>query len=124
MLLAAVGCSHTSSAAKPPQPPSVEVTEVIQKDIPLYKEWIGTLDGLVNADIKAQVSGYLIKQDYTEGTFVKQGQLLFNRPRPPGGAGPGAVSSLQSQGQLERRPIGQSSWVAVRGRISSGLSSM
>ena len=67
MLLAAVGCSNANSAAKPPQPPSVEVTEVIQKDIPLYKEWIGTLDGLVNADIKAQVSGYLIQAGLHRG---------------------------------------------------------
>jgi membrane fusion protein (multidrug efflux system) len=45
--------------------------------VPIYGEWIGTLDGLVNADIKAQVSGYLLKQDYREGSFVRKGQLLF-----------------------------------------------
>jgi membrane fusion protein (multidrug efflux system) len=59
------------------------VANVEQRDVPIYNEWIGTLDGFVNADIKAQVSGYLLKQDYTEGSFVKQGQLLFEiDPRP------------------------------------------
>jgi membrane fusion protein (multidrug efflux system) len=56
---------------------------VEQKDVPIYGEWIGTLEGLVNADIRAQVSGYLIKQNYVEGSLVKQGQLLFEiDPRP------------------------------------------
>jgi len=72
-----------TQGAKPPEPPVVEVVQVEQKDVPIYTEWIGTLDGMVNADIKAQVSGYLLKQDYTEGSFVKQGQLLFEiDPRP------------------------------------------
>src|SRR5229473_4912333 len=69
------GCSQSTSAADPA--PGVEVVEVQQKDVPIYGEWIGTLDGLVNADIKAQVSGYLLKQGYTEGSFVRKGQLLF-----------------------------------------------
>ena len=82
-LLTAAGCSNATSASKPPQPPSVEVAEVVQKDVPIYSEWIGTLDGLVNADIKAQVSGYLVQQAYTEGTFVSKSQLLFQiDPRP------------------------------------------
>ena len=57
---------------------------VVQRDVPIFSEWIGTLDGMVNADIKAQVSGYLQKQEYTEGSFVKTGQLLFqiDPPRP------------------------------------------
>jgi RND family efflux transporter MFP subunit len=65
----------TSSAA--PAPLDVQVVSVEQKDVPIYTEWIGTLDGLVNADIKAQVAGYLTKQAYVEGSFVKAGQLLF-----------------------------------------------
>ena len=78
-----VGCSSTTQGAKAPEPPVVEVVQVEQKDVPIYSEWIGTLDGLVNADIKAQVSGYLLKQDYTEGSFVQKGQLLFEiDPRP------------------------------------------
>jgi len=76
-------CSTGTQAAKAPDPPVVEVAQVEQKDVPIYTEWIGTLDGMVNADIKAQVSGYLMKQDYAEGSVVKQGQLLFEiDPRP------------------------------------------
>jgi membrane fusion protein (multidrug efflux system) len=61
----------------------VEVVQVQKEDVPVYAEWIGTLDGLVNADVRAQVTGYLLKQGYQEGAFVKQGQLLFQiDPRP------------------------------------------
>jgi membrane fusion protein (multidrug efflux system) len=61
----------------------VEVVQVEQRDVPIYSEWIGTLDGFVNADIKAEVSGYLLEQAYQEGSFVKKGQLLFQiDPRP------------------------------------------
>ena len=56
---------------------------VIQRDIPVIHEWVGSTDGLVNATIRAQVTGYLIKQDYTEGDIVKKGQVLFEiDPRP------------------------------------------
>lgn len=58
-------------------PPIVEVMEVMQKDIPIAQEWIGTLDGMVNAQILAQVTGYLIRQNYQEGQLVKKGQLLY-----------------------------------------------
>ena len=81
-LIGALGCTK-STAARPPDALSVEVVQVEQRDVPVYGEWIGTLDGLVNADIKAQVSGYLMKQEYTEGSFVQRGQLLFQiDPRP------------------------------------------
>ena len=60
-----------------PQAPIVEVVEVTQKDVPVYGEWVGTLDGTVNATIRAQVQGYLIKQNYKEGDFVKKDQVLF-----------------------------------------------
>ncbi len=98
VLATAAGCAHTSGAVATP-PLQVEVADVEQRDVPLYKEWIGTLDGLVNADIKAEVSGYLIKQAYTEGTFVKQGQLLVSdrSPAVPGGAGPGARPAWRSR---------------------------
>src|SRR6516162_3609239 len=100
-LIVASGCSSAASASKPPQPPTVEVTRVVQKDVPLYREWIGTLDGLVNADIKAEVSGYLTQQAYTEGTFVKKGQLLFQiDPRPFQAVVDQAQAQLaQAQGQ-------------------------
>ena len=83
LLATGTGCSRQSVGAAAPAVPDVEVVEVQQKDVPIYSEWIGTLDGLVNADIKAQVSGYLLEQAYKEGTFVKEGQLLFQiDPRP------------------------------------------
>src|SRR5258708_38948926 len=83
LMTVSVGCSTSAETAKAPEPPVVEVVQVEQKDVPIYTEWIGTLDGIVNADIKAQVSGYLLKQDYTEGSFVQKGQLLFEiDPRP------------------------------------------
>ena len=59
------------------QPPTVEVVEVLQKDVPVYTEWVATMDGLVNATIRAQVQGYLMKQSYQEGDFVRKGDLLF-----------------------------------------------
>lgn len=72
----------TVQAASPP-PPEVEVVEVERKDVPIYSKWIGTTDGMVNAEIRAQVSGYLLRQNYTEGSFVSKGQLLFEiDPRP------------------------------------------
>ena len=75
------GCGREKKAA--PQAPIVEVVEVAQKDVPVYAEWVATLDGMVNATIKAQVQGYLIKQNYKEGDLVKKGQVLFEiDPRP------------------------------------------
>src|SRR5882724_92124 len=83
-------CSRTSAGAAEPTPPEVEVAAVEQKDIPVYREWIGTLDGQVNAAIRSQVTGYLRTQDYAEGSFVKKGQVLFQiDPRAPGSSGPG-----------------------------------
>jgi membrane fusion protein (multidrug efflux system) len=82
-LVVLAGCSSSTQGAKTAEPPVVEVAQVQQRDIPIYSEWVGTLDGMVNADIKAQVSGYLMKQDYTEGSLVQKGQLLFEiDPRP------------------------------------------
>jgi len=72
----AAGCQKEEKAAGPP-PPTVEVVDVVQKDVPIYGEWVGSMDGLVNATIRPQVTGYLIKQNYKEGDFVKKGQVLF-----------------------------------------------
>ena len=104
LALSAVGCSTAKSAGAPPPPPFVQIVQVQQRDVPIYKEWIGTLDGLVNADIKAEVSGYLTDQAYIEGTFVKRGQLLFQiDPRPFQAALDQALGRLaQAQGQLEQ----------------------
>jgi RND family efflux transporter MFP subunit len=81
----ASGCERSvaSAPAPAPAPPVVEVTPVIQKDVPLEGEWVGTLQGYVNAQIQPQVSGYLIRQDYQEGALVRKGQILFEiDPRP------------------------------------------
>jgi len=75
-VLATAGCEKKKEAAAPP-PPVVEVVAVAVRDVPIYQEWVGALDGNVNAVIKPQVSGYLIKQNYTEGQLVKKGQVLF-----------------------------------------------
>ena len=104
VLIATFGCAHGNSASASPSPLEVEVAPVQQKDVPIYREWIGTLDGLVNADIKAQVTGYLTQQAYTEGSFVKQGQLLFQiDPRPFQAVVDQARGQVaQTQGQLEQ----------------------
>ena len=61
----------------PPTPPQVDVVTVEKKDVPIYREWVGSLDGDVNATIRPQVTGYLIRQNYREGELVKKGQVLF-----------------------------------------------
>lgn len=77
------GSQSKPPAQATPPPPNVEVAQVEQRDVPIYSEWIGTLDGMVNAEITAQVAGYLRTQHYTEGSFVRKGQLLFEiDPRP------------------------------------------
>ena len=97
-----IGCREKNAQAGNPPAVDVEVVQVQQKDVPIYGEWIGTLDGLVNADVKAQVTGYLLKQGYVEGSFVKQGQLLFQiDPRPFEAALDQAKAQLaQAQAQL------------------------
>ncbi len=69
------GCKKEQKVAPPP--PVVEVVNVVQKDVPVSAEWVGTTDGFVNATIRAQVQGYLIKQNYREGDIVRRGQVLF-----------------------------------------------
>lgn len=84
LLVNTLGCSNSKvRAATPPPPAVVEVAPVIQKSVPLQGEWVGTLEGYVNAQISPQVGGYLIRQDYREGALVKKGQVLFEiDPRP------------------------------------------
>lgn len=81
LLAALVLAAGLSACFKPPHreipPQKVEVVEVEQKDVPIYMEWVGTLDGYVNAKIQAQVTGYLLKQEYKEGMPVKKGELMF-----------------------------------------------
>jgi RND family efflux transporter MFP subunit len=97
-----VNRSRGVAAAVPKAPPVALVASVEQSDLPVQREWIGTLDGLVNASIKAQVTGYLLRQDYREGSFVHQGQLLFEiDPRPFQAAADQAVGQLaQAKAQL------------------------
>jgi membrane fusion protein (multidrug efflux system) len=75
ILLVPAGCGKSEQSQPPP--PELQVANVEQKDVPIYSEWIGTLEGLVNAQIRPQVTGYLLRQTYQEGSFVKKGQLLF-----------------------------------------------
>jgi RND family efflux transporter MFP subunit len=98
-----------SNAGEPgPAPPDVVVAPVQQSDIPIEREWIGTLDGMVNAAIKAQVIGYLQEQNYTEGSFVRKGQLLFEiDPRPFQAPADQASGQLaQARAQLSQAQAG------------------
>jgi membrane fusion protein (multidrug efflux system) len=80
LLATACGKKEQTVAAAPPD---VEVAPVVQKDVPITREWVATLDGFVNAQIRAQVTGYLLKQVYTNGAFVEKGAPLFLiDPRP------------------------------------------
>jgi RND family efflux transporter MFP subunit len=82
LIVVALRPKHASGAGTG-APPDVMVAQVEQKDVDLYTEWIGTLDGFVNADVRGQVTGYLLRQDYKEGDLVKAGDLLFEiDPRP------------------------------------------
>src|SRR6202161_1836423 len=100
-----------SSGAPQAGSPVVEVVPVEQKDVPIFGEWIGTLDGLVNADVRAQVTGYLLKQGYQEGAFVRKGQLLFEiDPRPF------QAALDQAQGQLAQAKAQLANDVAIQGR--------
>jgi membrane fusion protein (multidrug efflux system) len=91
--------------------PDVEVVEVEQRDVPIFGEWIGTLDGFTNADVRAQVTGYLQRQGYQEGAFVKKGQLLFEiDPRPF------QASLDQAEGQLAQAKAALANAQAVQGR--------
>ena len=115
-LLLAAGCGKEQKAAPPP-PPAVEVTGVTRKDVPIYKEWVGTADGLVNATIQAQVTGYLVKQNYREGEFVRKGQVLFEiDPRTFQAVVDGAQGALeQARGQLAQA---EARWVTAKANLA------
>lgn len=88
---ASLGC-HGKSAPPPPPPapPAVIVTPVVQRDVPVVKEWIGTTEGNVNAEIRPKVDGYLLRRVYAEGSLVHQGDLLFT------------IDPRQTQAQVEQ----------------------
>lgn len=80
--LLVVGCQRSEAPATAP-PPRVEVAPVQQQDVPIYREWVATLDGYVNAQIQPQVTGYLLSQNFREGSFVQKDEVLFEiDPRP------------------------------------------
>jgi RND family efflux transporter MFP subunit len=110
LIIGAMRPKHVSGA-QPGASPDVEVVQVEQKDVPIFGEWIGTLDGFTNADVRAQVSGYLLRQGYQEGAFVKKGQLLFEiDPRPF------QAALDQAQGQLAQATAQLANAEAVQGR--------
>jgi membrane fusion protein (multidrug efflux system) len=110
VIIGAVRPKHVSGA-QPGASPDVDVVQVEQKDVPIYGEWIGTLDGLTNADVRAQVTGYIMRQGYQEGAFVKKGQLLFEiDPRPF------QAALDQAEGQLAQAKAALANAQAVQGR--------
>ena len=111
LIVGAICPNKRAQAAQPASVPDVQFEAVQQQDVPIIGEWIGTLDGLVNADVRAQVSGYLLKQNYQEGGLVKKGQLLFQiDPRPFH-----AVLD-QAEGQLAQAKAQLANAEAVQGR--------
>ena len=108
IVLITIGRGKSTAAASPPPPPEVQVAVVEQRDLPVRHEWIGTLNGMVNAAINAEVTGYLLRQDYTEGSFVHKGQLLFEiDPRPFQAAADQAAGQLaQSKAQQTQAQAG------------------
>jgi len=101
VLLPLTGC-ETKTEAAPPPPPEVQVVPVQQKDVPIYGEWVATLDGYVNADIRPQVTGYLLKQNYREGMLVRKGDVLFEIDPRPFQAALQQVKGQQAQAEAQR----------------------
>lgn len=89
-LVLVLGCGKQDPPPPPASPAAVIVTPVVQRDVPVTKEWIGTTDGNVNAEIRPKVDGYLLRRNYAEGSLVRQGQLLFE------------IDPRQSQAQLQQ----------------------
>jgi RND family efflux transporter MFP subunit len=110
LIIGAVRPKHVSGAPTN-VPLDVEVVQVEQKDVPIYGEWIGTLDGFTDADVRAQVTGYIMRQAYQEGAFVRKGQLLFEiDPRPF------QAALDQAEGQLAQAKAVLANAQAVQGR--------
>ena len=95
-LVICAGCS-SSKEQPPPPPPGVTITPVVQKDVPIRQEWVGTMAGNVDADIRPKVEGFLLARLYTEGSYVEKGQPMFQLDKRQGEA---AVE--QATGNLER----------------------
>jgi membrane fusion protein, multidrug efflux system len=93
---ALTSCEKPKSAEVQAGPPEVLVTDVVQKEVPVIRQWVGTLNGSENAEVKARTTGYLQNRAYQEGSYVKKGDLLFEiDPRP-------FIATLaQAKGQLQ-----------------------
>lgn len=129
--LSLAGCNDQppAKAAGAMGPMPVDVVTAQQADVPITNEWVGTLDGFVNANIQPQVTGYLIKQDYREGSLVKKGQVLFEiDPRPfqaalaqaqgQVGQAQGAVGQAQAQLQLAQINVNRDTPLAAEHAIA------
>jgi len=111
LIVGAIRPTKRASGAAPGSPLDVAVAQVEQKDVPIYREWIGTLEGYINADVRGQVTGYLLRQDYKEGALVAKNQLLFEiDPRPFQ-----AVLD-QAEGQLAQATAQLANAEAIQGR--------
>src|SRR2546421_3437201 len=104
LAVALAGCGERSGAAAVPPPPVVRVASVLEQDVPISSEWVGTLVGYINAQIRARVAGHLMSQNYTEGSLVRAGDLLFQvDPRPFQTAADQADARLQlAESQLSQ----------------------
>src|SRR5208283_2534264 len=104
--LALAGCGRSHAAMQLPTP-EVLVATPVQQDVPVHSEWVATLDGYVNAEIRPHVSGYIISQNYKEGSVVRKGQVLFEiDPRPFQAALDRAKGELaQAEAQLSKSTI-------------------
>jgi membrane fusion protein, multidrug efflux system len=117
-----VHCKGETSSAPPTPLPHVDVVEIIQKDVPMYSEWVGTTDGSVNARIRAQVSGYLLKRLYVEGGTVKKGDLLFeldpSKFKAALDQAQGDLVKAQAQLMKTKQDVQRDTPLAKRGAIS------
>jgi membrane fusion protein, multidrug efflux system len=122
LALTLVHCKGETASAPPPPLLRVEVADVIQKDVPIQMEWVGTTDGMVNAVIRAQVSGYLMKRPYTEGSFVKKGDLLFeldpSKFRAALDQAQGDLAKAQAQFTKTKQDVERDTPLAKQGAIS------
>lgn len=119
--LLAAACGKEQKAQAPPSP-TVDVATVIRKDIPVYSQWVGTADGLVNATIRAQVTGYLLKQNYRDGDLVREGQVLFEiDPRTfqaAVDAATGALAQAQARWDTAKATLERVRPLAARNAVS------
>jgi RND family efflux transporter MFP subunit len=117
-----VHCKGETASAPPPPLLHVEVADVIQKDVPIHSEWVGTTDGMVNAVIRAQVSGYLINRPYNEGSFVKKGDLLFeldpSKFRASLNQAQGDLAKAQAQFIKTKQDVERDTPLAKQGAVS------